>query len=572
MKNKAELERLLKKIDGSGYPAYKQTQGQWDFEDFILSIDHVQGDPFASPSHVRILVEGKKAGFPGEYYRREKDYRRIALQDFLLRCFSRELSGYNRQNAGSGKSGLLETDRPGQEILDRSALQINEDGKIILCINVGFPAHGRRINSHPLITIFSDILPRIIDDTLLYVHADKKKLKEAIDLSDDQNAIREYLKTNGLVSFIRDGACLPRQSGVSELPLSNAILFESPKSLAIELELPHAGRVTGMGIKKGVTLIIGGGYHGKSTLLSAIERGVYNHISRDGREYVITVSDATKNRAEDGRSIINTDISLFIKGLPDGSDTGHFSSENASGSTSQAAGIVEAIESKSTLLLLDEDTCATNLMVRDEIMQNVVAKDKEPIKPFVDRVRGLYRKFGMSSILVAGSSGAFFGVADTIIRMDAYRAYDCTDEARESYKKYSGINSLPVENEAELPDIDFSRKPMAPGWIKKTDARIKTRINGVDEFSIGHDDIDLRGMEQVVCPEMTMGIMLAVKKILLKYMNGKRTMMECVDALMQEIDDKGAAALFEKNCHSGVVVPRSQEILQALARYRGIKK
>ena len=261
---------------------------------------------------------------------------------------------------------------------------------------------------------------------------------------------------------------------------------------------------------------------------------------------------------------------MFITDLPDGSDTVHFSSENASGSTSQAAGIIEAIESKSFLLLLDEDTCATNLMVRDDIMQSVVAKEDEPIKPFVSRVRGMHDQFGVSSVIVAGSSGAFFGVADTIIRMDAYRAYDCTDESRRAFIKYTGESKLPLDDEGEIRKPDLSRVPVPPAWIKKPDARIKTRTNGTDSLSIGYDEVDIRGMEQVICPEMTAGIMMAVKHILLKYMNGRRTMAECVDEFIKEYEEKGMEAFFGKKSHSGVAVPRKQEILGALSRYRGL--
>ena len=100
-----------------------------------------------------------------------------------------------------------------------------------------------------------------------------------------------------------------------------------------------------MGIRKGITLIVGGGYHGKSTLLKALEAGVYNHIAGDGREFVITDDTAFKLRAEDGRSITGVDISPFIKNLPNKKDTVHFSTEDASGSTSQAANLMEALES-----------------------------------------------------------------------------------------------------------------------------------------------------------------------------------------------------------------------------------
>lgn len=204
-----------------------------------------------------------------------------------------------------------------------------------------------------------------------------------------------------------DHSVLPRESGISSRPLKDSVPFMSPQSLRVSMKLPHEGTIYGMGIPAGITLIVGGGYHGKSTLLNALELGVYNHIAGDGREYVITDDSALKLRSEDGRFIRNVDISLFINDLPNKKDTRCFSTEDASGSTSQAAGIVEGIEAGSKVFLLDEDTSATNFMVRDTFMQEVISREKEPITPFLERAGDLYEKAGISTILVAGSSGAF---------------------------------------------------------------------------------------------------------------------------------------------------------------------
>lgn len=212
--------------------------------------------------------------------------------------------------------------------------------------------------------------------------------------------------------------------------MKHAVPFVSPESLRVTLDLPNRGSISGMGIPLGVTLIVGGGFHGKSTLLQALERGVYNHIAGDGREYVITDASAVKLRSEDSRSISNVDISLFIHDLPGKSDTTSFSTADASGSTSQAANVIEGIEAGTSLFLIDEDTSATNFMVRDELMQRVVADSEEPITPFISRVRDLYEKLGISSILVAGSSGSYFHVSDTVIQMKEYVPYDITERAK----------------------------------------------------------------------------------------------------------------------------------------------
>ena len=212
--------------------------------------------------------------------------------------------------------------------------------------------------------------------------------------------------------------------------MRDCVAFSSPDSLRVSMELPHKGKITGMGIPAGITLIVGGGYHGKSTLLNALELGIYNHIAGDGREYVITDITAQKLRSEDGRFIKDVDISLFINDLPNKKDTYRFSTEDASGSTSQAAGIVEGMEAGSRVFLLDEDTSATNFMVRDSFMQQVISREKEPITPFLERAEDLFEKAGISTILVAGSSGAFFHIADTVIQMDNYVPVDITRKVK----------------------------------------------------------------------------------------------------------------------------------------------
>ena len=338
LKGSEELRTLLLSIDRRSYPAYKSLAGIYRFPGFQLSIDHVQGDPFASPSHLSVFVPHKTAGFEASLY--ETDMRKTALEDYLIRQFGREAARFNFQAKGSGKSGLISVTRCGQEILSRTACEIREDG-IWLRFHAGFPANGRTINARELEKILFDFIPACVKRALMAASLPADEIRRRAELADDQEYIRAELEKRGLAAFVADGSILPRQSGVSDLPLRESVSFQSPESLRVTLSLPHRGELSGMGIPKGITLIAGGGYHGKSTLLKALEMGVYNHIAGDGREYVITDSTALKLRAEDGRYIEDTDISLFINDLPNGKDTTHFTTEDASGSTSQAAGIVE---------------------------------------------------------------------------------------------------------------------------------------------------------------------------------------------------------------------------------------
>ena len=342
MQSSTELRSLLNRIDHRGYPAYKDTRGAYQFPGYILSIDHVQGDPFASPSKVSVRAAGRTAGFPKELY--QEDYQRIALQDELTRQFGRQAEQFAFKAKGSGKSGLISVSRCSQEVLERTACRIDpKSGDIVLRMEIGFPANGRTINARELEKILFDFVPECVKHSLFYKNMDAKRLRAIADLAEDQHHIREMLPKMGLCAFVANGSVLPRESGISSRPMKGGVKFQSPKELEVTMELPHKGKITGMGIRKGITLIVGGGYHGKSTLLKALELGVYDHIAGDGREYVITDNTAVKLRAEDGRSIQKTDISMFINDLPNGKDTVGFCTEDASGSTSQAANVVESI-------------------------------------------------------------------------------------------------------------------------------------------------------------------------------------------------------------------------------------
>lgn len=330
------------------------------------------------------------------------------------------------------------------------------------------------------------------------------------------------------------------------------------------MELPHRGTIRGMGIRKGITLIAGGGYHGKSTLLKALELGVYNHIAGDGREYVITDDTAVKIRAEDGRSVKKTDISMFVNDLPSGKNTKAFDTEDASGSTSQAANVVEAMESGTKLLLIDEDTSATNFMVRDELMQRVVHRNQEPITPFIERAGYLFETCGISTILVAGSSGAYFHIADCILQMEQYRPKDITALAKKEAEQFPSV-SIP-EGKPDLPS--FERCPERDMNFVRED-RIKMKVMGKDQIQLNRENLILRGLEQLVDSEQTLAIGWMLTWVQKKAVNGKITMQQAADKVMELVTKEGLAGLAEGSyLPVNLAMPRKQEVLAAFNRYR----
>lgn len=565
MQSSTDLRNKLRTIDHRSYPAYKDLRGQYDFTDYVLSIDHVQGDPFAAPSRLSVLVKAQRAAFPAAYY--DTSAKRVTLQDHLTRLFAREVSGGSFQARGSGKSGLLGVSRCGQQVLERTALRV-KDGNITLRFEAGFPANGRTINARELEKMLFDILPDCVRKSLYYGKIDQNKLKQAICLCEDQQYIREKLPELSLCAFVAEGSILPRESGVSDRPMKGAVPFKSPASLRVTLELPNKGTVTGMGIPRGITLFVGGGYHGKSTILQALQNGVYNHIKGDGRELVITDNTAVKLRAEDGRSIASVDISPFIGNLPNKKDTTHFSTEDASGSTSQAANTIEAMEAGTRVFLIDEDTSATNFMIRDDLMQRVVSRDAEPIIPFIDRIRELYDSYGISTILVAGSCGSYFHKSDCIVQMKKYAPVEITAFAKKEAESYPySTGDLPA---AATPD--FRR------IVKRDDAfarenRIKMRTDGTDGFSINKTEVDLRYVEQLVDSEQLTSLAHMLKSMKLHDFDGKKTLQEAITGVYKRIDAKGFAVFAGGEYLPGnLAMPRPQELYAAINRCRELIK
>lgn len=565
MKNASDLKRELDRINGRGYKSYKDLEGQYKFNNYILSIDHVQGDPFASPSKLQIIIDQKTAKFPLELF--DTAYKRIALEDYLTRLFYSNINKFSSRVFGSGKSGLISISRCDAEILERTSVIISSK-EIQVRFEVGFPARGRTVLSKELEKILFEFLPQIVDNTLIYDNLNKSHIKKRIELSEDQNYIRNYIKENDLVAFIANGSILPRESGISSKPLKDGLKFQSPESMEIEIELPFKGKIKGMGIKKGITLFVGGGYHGKSTVLKALELGVYNHIEGDGREYVITDETALKVRAEDGRFIKNTDISLFINNLPNSKDTRKFSTDNASGSTSQAANIIEGIESDTKVFLIDEDTSATNFMIRDDIMQKLVSREKEPITPFIEIVKSLYDKLGISTILVVGSSGDYFDIADTVIQMDSYEPKDVTSKAKSLSR---GIVLERIADSSKDISIDFNRK-LKKGSIVSGSKGVKIKTLGIDGLSINKDTIELRSVEQIVDSEQINSLGYIMKFAEDNIVNNNKTIRDVVKETLDYISKNGLISISPVKYGMGsLAMPRKQEIIACFNRYRNLK-
>lgn len=538
----AALGHRLHDLDGASYRSYKDLTGVWTGEHgHDLEIRTVQADPFAPPSRLRVTVPAPAAGLPPGLH--DGPVRTRALAGFLARALRRAL-----------EHSTVRIDAGGQEVLDRTAVRIRPDGTVVAELSVPLPGRGRRIDGRAAAAALTVALPRAVLAALRWETADTAAAEEFVETVVDAGALRDALAGRGLVGFVADGAVLPRASGVDDRPLVGGVPFVSPPELRVSLEVPHRGAVTGMGVPEGVTLIVGGGYHGKSTLLRALENGVYDHVPGDGRELVVARADAVSVRAEDERSVQRVDVSAFVTGLPSGNPTDDFSTESASGSTSQAAATVEALEAGAGVLLIDEDTAATNAMIRDDRMRALIPA--EPLVPFAERVRPLHRGHGVSSVLVMGGSGEYLDRADTVILLQDYVASEVTGRAREIAGR--------ADEATDTAFPAFAGREFDP---RSVDASVRGRrritARGRGRLTFGGDDIDLSAVAQLADPGQTAGVGYALAALDLRGV----TLAEALERLDEAVRHGGTDAI-TRGAPVDVAVPRRHEVAAALNRLR----
>ncbi|MGG5575113.1 P-loop domain-containing protein [Vibrio diazotrophicus] len=479
------LTAKLKKLEKQNYRAYQQIKGEYDFGDYNLYIDYVQSDPFASASRLRATRSWSLTGLA--WLKDKSPAYQMAARDFIARSFA--------EFAKQENSVTIHI--TGQTVMDSTAVLFTEHG-IELRFRMSLPAEGRDILAKKALNTLTFHMPKFIRKATNARELDIEALTHHCENIEDQEALRSQLDEKNLVAFVANGSVLPRIAGNCDLPMKDAVAFQSPKELETILLAPNKGEVLGMGIPKGITLIVGGGFHGKSTLLTAIERSIYNHIPGDGREGIVADVNAMKIRAEDGRCVHNLNLSNYINHLPLGRDTRDFSTQDASGSTSQAAWLQESIEAGASTLLIDEDTSATNFMIRDERMQALVSKGDEPITPLVDRISQLRDEMGISSLVVMGGSGDYLDVADTVIQMHDFQPIDVTEKAQQVI----ALHPTERKNECETPLENIAPRSLNCMALQTILAEGKFRVSakGTDSLRFGKEFTDLSALEQIESP------------------------------------------------------------------------
>ena len=600
-----ELTSHLHAIDGRSYAAYKAIVGRYRSPlGWVLYIDRIQPDPYAPPTAIRVVLplaltgaDARLTGFTPRLTGADtrptgtneplteanetltdaaacltaSPTRAVALRDYLARTLRELLKGQAISIAPAG-----------QEILERSSVNLHETWQddfstpafnapgpyLELRLRWSLPAFGREIAGRQAARNLNLDLARAIASLDLRESELGAAAWKHCQVAEDHAALQEILVERGWVAFLADGANLARRSGVSQLPLEGGVPLTAPETLAQTVQLPHAGAVRGTAIPAGVTVIAGGGYHGKSTLLNAIARGIYPHIPGDGRELVATVPEAMAVRAADGRAVTGVDLRPFISHLPGrDADPAQFTTANASGSTSQAASIMESLElwgqPAQAALLLDEDTCATNLLIRDQRMRALVSSEREPITPLVDRIRALHRERGISTLIVMGGSGDYLDVADQVLIMDSYRLVDATAQARQVCDSQPRVDT-------SLPDFPLpaQRLPQRPEAKRRGPSR--TRALGTQRLVLDRHEVDVADVSGLVDEGQALAVAWALRALLERHFDGRTSLPQALAQVAKRLDDVGLDALGE--AHPAFLVrPRLVDVGAAVNRLRSLQ-
>ena len=553
-KTQKDLEKQLTQINKKGYKTYQQLKNIYQYPTYTLHLDYIQKDPYAKPSKAHITIKQDTHKIPEKLYNTPP--RKTALETIITQKFHQETLKHKYNHKAK-----ITIPHNNQEILIRNNIEITKE-KLTIYFNIGLPANGRRINSQEAQKLLNSILPQIIKNTCNYQKYDKEYLLKTVITNEDATYIRNNLKQKKIVTFIANNSILPRKTGNNDKPLKTAKPFKTPETLKQEYITNNNTKIIGMGIPEGITIIIGGGYHGKTTLLESIQNGVYNHIYQDGREYTITDKTATKIKAENGRNIEKVNINSFISNTPNNINTKQFTTNNASGSTSQATNLIEAIEAGSKLILIDEDTSATNFMIQDPLMQEIITTQKEPITPLTDQIQNI-KKQNISIIIVTGGTSQYLKYADTIIQMDNYQAQDITQKVKKILTKKKQ-NYKPIEKKLEY----TTRKP-AKNCINPYKGRKKvTKNKELNTILFGTEIIDIKDIEQLICHDQAQTISIILDYIT-KYIDSKTSIKEIILQVDKDIQEKGLNIL-SKNNHSLVYV-RPIDIAAAINRIRSLK-
>lgn len=563
-------ERLRDKLivaNGKGIQVYREVAGAYRFDRFELYIEGVQTEAAIPTACVRIRVDQAEAQVPPALWSTSAG--RVAVEDFLARS-ARDAVHKHVRTRWPGRLAPLTVDAGGQEILVRNCVVLREEF-VEVRGTMTLPAEGRKVASKPAQAFFFDELPAVVASGLTWAGLDGEAARRHVQVLEDYIHLREALPSLGLAAFVADGSVLPRESAFAERPLrgGRVIPFVAPDELAVTVELPSRGPVRGLGIPRGVTVVAGGAFSGKSTLVAALASGVFPHEPGDGRELVAACPDAVMILSEPGRRIERADLGAAFREMPNRPSAASVSYERAPGVVSMAAAVAEALEIGTGLLLFDEDEGATPYLARDAAMQRLVAKGFEPLTTLLDQVRSLWEDHGVSVVIATGGLGDYLDVADTVIVMEGCKPQAATARARAITEELGRRRA----NEGRSVALPAPRVPLPRGFAGFKTRGARTEMRGRTAVGVGRESVDISGIRQLVDPGQMRAVGDAILHALDRgYVDGNASISEILDRVFGDIEDSGLGVLTAQQAPtSDYAMPRRHEVAAVLNRLRALQ-
>lgn len=563
MRDKKEFYNSLQAIDGRRYSEYAGLIGDFDFARYVLKINHV--DEENVPVLLVVRVPQIIAAFPPHLF--NSPVRRTALEDMLTRKLAVAIDDQANYDASGISRRRLSVAAPGQKILPRTSMVVTEE-YVEARIYVDLASNQGRVDGASANEIFFEDLPEVVNSSLIYCNLNEHEVDNFVDVMEDADQIRQVLSTRGLIAFAGDGSLLAR-AGNTDLPDEGGSTLSVPEELTVEVEVPNKGSLRGLGVPGGLTVVLGDDYSGRKGFLKALAGGIYNHVPGDGREFVVTVPDAVYISGESSRSVQRVDISPFIQQTGDGTNTTRYTSVAADPCASQAAATLEALEVGARVLFYDESDSSPSFLSRDSRLHGLLPAAENRVLPLSSRVRELVDELGVS-VVVAGctSVSEFIPLADTVLRIDGYKVYDVTHQAKEV--QVDGIPSAP--NAAALAEVADKSRWVVPTSLDPSSGKEEECIHAdtIDQLTFGRSVIDLSSVIQLAdrFQTQTIGHILYYAK--LRYMDEGRPIREILDLVDRDLSSEGLECLC-RELNGNLARPRRYEIAAALNRLNSLR-
>ena len=561
MKDKQEFFELLGEIDGRDFAEYNRIIGDYDFARYILKVTRIPSEADDAGTLFVVRVPSGVAGFPPNLY--TTAIRRTALEDLLVRKVAEAIArtaAYDDQGISRRRMFVA---TPGQKILPRSALVISEDF-IEARLTVNLPARRGRILGEEARHVFFEELPAVVNAALVFCNLEETEVNQFVDLMEDADAIRQTLPTRGLVGFIGEGAFLIRQDNSDKPDYDRDVPFIVPDELLVDMDVPNKGRIRGLGIPTGITVVLGDAYSGRTELMKALAAGIYNHVPGDGREYVISMPDTVYVAAEDRRSVQRVDISAFVRQNPAGRDVRQYTTTHADPCAAQAAAVAEAMEVGARALIFDESDSNSGFLCQDSRLQGLATGTEPRLIPLSVCARQMVDDLGIS-IVVAGASSVseFIPFADTVLRVDDYQVVDVTREAKQLAVQPS---ELKPDTQALARLVEHSRW-VVPSSLDPSSGRHDAVVGAesLTKLRFGNHVIDLTAVAQLADVNQTETIGLILYYAKNRYMDEGRPIRELLDLVDRDLSTEGLECL-TRELRGDLARPRRYEIAAALNR------